>query len=130
MKLRIFITKNIIKQSMNCGINVPLCDAKFGQNCAIGVAIVKLFGMKSWVATDEIRIYAKNYNPGINPIYLIPLPEIASDFISAFDDLIPEDRIKMIPISFDIDIPEELVEKLGLSYMHKIIEIEPQLELV
>ena len=125
MKLTIFITKNILLQSM-------YCVRMAGQNCAIGKAIFALFGARSLVHSEAIKIYSNDIfdiqDVMSNPVlYKIPLPEAAMDFIVEFDEATPLQRVEMTPIAFDIDVPEELVSLLGLDYIHKIIEEQPQL---
>lgn len=129
MKLKIFITKNILEQSKNCN-----SQNMIGQNCAIGLAIYALFGARSWVSLNSISIYDKSIYCKDDFIYCFPvanikLPGIASNFIENFDGKTPEQKVKMNPISFDIEIPEKVVDLLGLTYIHQVIELQPQLEL-
>ena len=125
MKLTIFITKNILTQSMHC-------EEMIGQNCAIGKAIYALFGARSLVHSEAIKIYSKDIFEAMdiisNPfLYQIPLPDEAMDFIYKFDGCTPLERAEMTPIAFDIDIPEELVSSLGLGHVRKVISEQPQL---
>ena len=130
MKLKIFITKNILEQSKNCSKS----DLMVGQNCAIGLAIYALFGNKSWVSGNSITIFERSVITNLDfmqnsTVSQINLPPNAIDFIGQFDKLTSEQKIKMEPISFDIEIPEKIVDMLGLTYIHQVIELQPQLEL-
>lgn len=128
MKLRINITKDNLLRSSNCSTE------NIGQNCAIGLAIFDLFGESSWVADDHIAImrggkpFAKQLIE--SSYHLIRLSIEVRIFISSFDKATPEKRINMCPLSFDIELPEELVKSITLPNIESVINRTPSLDFV
>jgi hypothetical protein len=132
MKLKINITKNILAESMYCKGTIR---GKVGQNCAIGKAIYNLFGNRSWVASEKIEIFKtdidfENVAWWTEPKYSISLPIEAAMFIDTFDKKTPFERLEMDELSFEVDIPEEVIEEIGINEVHQILEKTPSLELV
>lgn len=123
MKLQINITKEILQRSMYCGT-----ESYVGKNCAIALAVRDIFP-HAWI-----------YGNSIDPLYFmwvtiedIPLPKIAIDFIVDFDFLKnnPQERLSLPTFSFEIEVPEEVIDKLGnLDEVYKIIENSETLNLV
>ncbi len=137
MKITIKITKDILKKSMMCG-SYPT-DKNIGQNCAIALAIRDIFPdahiQKYKILTNyycKENILSKRglatYVEEIN----ILLPDIASDFIILFDSLrlIPENRLLLPELSFEIEISDELIETIGINEAIEIINKSETLELV
>lgn len=116
VKMQINIDKEVLEASKNCWSSKNL-----GQNCAIGKAIYMLFGDLSWVTNNSIGIAKKgwrnkNYEDlGISRSsdYLIDLPKKAVKFISEFDSNSVEQKAAMSPISFEIDVPDEVIALVG-----------------
>lgn len=114
-KLKINITQDILEKSKNCGGNAS--------NCAISTAIRDIFPN------------AKTYPSGIkqNGNYEecgIHLPNEAIDFICKFDFKSPEERVKMKPISFEIEVPDVIIDKIGISQVEEILKESTTMELV
>ena len=121
MKILIKITKEILESS-------KMCEDNRGQNCAIGKAVADLFGVISWVTTNRIEFYEK-----INTLSFItatPLPDVAKQFIHDFDKKTPEERVKMTPISFEVEVPEKIIDMIGISHAYKVLSESKSLELV
>ncbi len=116
LTMRIHITKDVLKRSMLCE------DQVHNQNCAIALAIRDIFPRAcvwvSCIAEDDIEI--------------IQLPVEAQKFIRAFDSLSknPSARLDLPEFSFDIEVPEEVVNSIGLSEVEKILKESKTLELV
>lgn len=108
MKLQINITKEVLEASKMCGL---IDEFKFptSQNCAIAKAIVDVFGLKSWVNECEILLLNQGFE---SIIAKIELPKEAQNFIRKFDKLSPEERVEITPFSFEIDVPDEVLEKI------------------
>jgi len=133
MKIKIKVTRDILVKSAHC-----LKDAGF--NCPISLAVREIFP-NAWVtpetilpnASEELVKQARVSITSIDELYkgkTISLPLIASKFIIKFDDSNPTERVLMEPISFDIDVPNEVIEEIGISSVYKILSESKTLELV
>lgn len=134
MKNQIHITEEILKRSANCGTD------KIGQNCAIGLAIHDLLSDKSFVGSTKINIIKEgvefdkygNYSVSqpSKPI-VIDLPDEAIKFIRLFDSFTPNQRVTDIQeLSFEIDVPEEVIDMINIDEVKRICEESPSLSLV
>lgn len=134
MKIKINITKDILKESMYCTNDGKLYENKVGQNCAIGKAIYNLFGDRSWVGGTAIGISDKKLDLRScfweTYIYNIDLPMEAQQFISNFDKSTPGERVLMDEFSFEIDVPKGLINEIGIDEVHQILKESKSLELV
>lgn len=141
MKITVKITKEILRKSMWCGhwiennLEKPIdWNGEQGvpaTNCAIALAIIEIFPM-SMVCTDRmIYVYDRPIKRDVvsDARYAIGLPLVASEFIEDFDRLEPEHRADLSPFSFEMDIPEELINEIGIEEATKIIERSETLEL-
>lgn len=119
-KLRITVTKEILERSKNCSVYVELSTT----NCAIACAVRDVF--------PSANVWANHINPfpGHQKNKLIPLPKIAQDFIDAFDDATPEERVMMKPISFEIEVPDEVIEKINIDELKPLLENHPTLAIL
>lgn len=123
MLIKVYITKDILMRSMNCIGNMV------GQNCAVALAIYDLFGNRSWVSGDMIEIFEEplSVDPQaivVKPMYTIPLPVEAQDFIEHFDNLIHkrEQRLRMEEISFDIEVSDNVIDMINIDEVHRVLE--------
>jgi hypothetical protein len=125
-KLKIKITKQILKDSM-------LCSNNTGQNCAIGKAICAIFP-NSWVGRREITFYKDQYlfNKARNEITDTPLPIEAIEFISKFDSLVDDKnaRLALPEFEFEITIPENVINQINLDEVREVLKNSKTLELV
>lgn len=136
MKLQINITKEILEQSMWCSTATSsrsrcyLYNEGVGFNCAVALAINKLLP-HAWVLSDSIDIF-ETLDQFINDecAYKIIMPSTVAQFIKAFDDYHPTERMNMTPFSFEIDVPEELINKIGIDEVYAILWQSKTLELV
>jgi hypothetical protein len=118
--LTIHITKEVLEQSKNCGIK----EFAKGKTCGIAVAICHIWP-KAYVNTDQIL-----FN-GFGDTDLLPnLPLSAQDFIRHFDLSTPEDRIKMQPFSFDIEVPDEVINQINIDEVLKLANTVTRKQLV
>jgi hypothetical protein len=116
-KLKITVTKEILEKSKNCGHENKLIS----QSCAISLAVIDIFPNVS-VGADSIL----DMSTGL----YMELPEVAKKFIDSFDWANPEERVKMNPISFEIEIPNEVIEKINIDELRPLLVNHPTLELV
>ncbi len=127
-KITVNITKEVLERSKDCKINSSQKDNKVGQNCAIGLAIFDLLGEKSWVASEYICWYKNGIKYSLCGFIksecdeFILLPQSAIDFIHEFDNKTPLERTEMIPFSFNIDIPDGILEEINIDDVKRIIE--------
>ncbi len=137
MKIQINVTKDILERSKMCGLTGTPRNTGF--NCAISLAIREIFP-DAWVATCKIVpfLFKPLYNIKEVMSYevdsvtedIIALPKEASEFINEFDRYGSERRSRMQPISFEIDVPDSIIEKIGISEAIEIIKNSETLELV
>lgn len=136
MKLQINITKEILEQSMWCSTTIPsrsrcyLYNEGVGFNCAVALAINKLLS-HAWVCSGCIEIF-ETLDQFINDecAYKIPMPSQVEQFINMFDQKPPTERVNMTPFSFEIDVPDELINKIGIDEVYAILWQSKTLELV
>ena len=119
MKILIKVTKEILERSAMCGVR----DWGRSTTCAVAVAVRDLF------PAARIGYPSISFDDGLSYYDKIMTPEMAS-FIGRFDDSTPEERRAMSPISFEIDVPSEVIEKIGLQEVYKILSESRTLELV
>jgi hypothetical protein len=130
MKILIKITKDILLKSSQC-------SEKVGFNCAVSLAIREIFP-KAWIMTNYILVnerelvtcYANIVDYFNSEELKIKLPKEATNFINSFDLKSEEERIEMNPISFEIDVPNEVIEEIGINEIYKILSESKTLELV
>ena len=108
--LTITVTKEILKEAMYFSTTLD--------NCAIALAVREIMPQAA-VGTDNIYpFYQDKYTfedslKGLNQFNSsLHLPENARDFIKKFDKSKPSEIEEMTSISFDIEIPDNVLEKL------------------
>lgn len=119
MTILIKVTKEILEKSMYCGIGWG--GGSIIENCAIAYAVREIFPGAQ--VGDGIYLYNMNAEK-------IPIPVEAQGFIGKFDGLMPGDRVKMKPISFEIEVPSEVIDQIGIGDVYKILSESKTLELV
>jgi hypothetical protein len=121
MKIEIKITKEVLRRSMWCGVEKR---TNAWTHCGIAVAIRDLLPQAE-VFNSEIEVFKELAAS-------IPLPKIASDFIDEFDSLIdePEKRLNLPEFSFEIDVPDEVIERIGINEAKAILEKSETLNLI
>lgn len=92
------------------------------QNCAIALALKDVFGMVS--VCDTVTIYG--IYQGRKPYTCIPLPKDAIDFTISFDRLscIPERRLLLPELEFEIDLPQEVIDAINIDDIVKSETLE------
>jgi hypothetical protein len=124
MRVLIKITKEVLERSKMCGI-----EKKYiGDSCAVAVAIIDLFPSAQIGKTFAFLMSDGVYRvDGLSKIYL---PVSAAEFIFAFDNLNPEERVLMYPFSFEIEVPEYVIERIGISTIYKVLSESSTMEMV
>lgn len=144
MKIQINITKEVLFMTRYCG-HVPVAGEKFFQNnhcdyiignrlslnnnCAITYAVQKLF---PYAATSPVAIYFfKNHPELYRNFYCYAfIPLYVSEFIKKFDYATTEERLRMQPFSFQIKIPEKVIDLIGINEIHKELKESSTMDLV
>lgn len=116
IKLKITVTKEILEKS-------KLCLGLAAENCAIALAVRGVFP-KAVVGLDAIFLCVFERDPKI------ALPEEAKEFISEFDCLTPAERVNMNPISFEIEIPDAVIDRINIDELRPLLVNHPTLEIV
>lgn len=120
IKLKISVTKEILAQSMYCSKSASIATS----SCAISLAIRDIF--------PKASVWCSHINPKINPARYdtIPLPKEAGEFIKEFDELHPDSRLLMEPISFEIEIPDAVLDQINIDELKPLLVNHPTLALV
>ena len=114
-KITVHVTKGVLEKTKNCK------DAQRSSHCAISYAVRELFPNARTARTD---IY---FDPALNAE--APLPMKAQDFIYLFDNATPWERSQMNELSFEIEVPDEALEGIDISEVHRIISESKTLSL-
>lgn len=130
MKVLIKVTKDIL-------IKTADCNDMDGFNCAVAEAVREILPT-AWVSNSYIKVFTEelyNKNRKCNFTIVkdkgkyISMPENAKQFTKDFDKLKSKDRVKMTPFSFEIDVPNELIDDIGIKQVYKILSESKSLEL-
>lgn len=125
MKFQINITQDVLNATKDCNDNTD-------ENCAIAHAIRDLFPEAS-VGCSTIY-FKKDLNKPFDfhdnrKAEEIDLPLIAMLFIKDFDNKSPEERVKIKPFSFFINIPDSLIEEINISEIEDILSHSQTLQI-
>lgn len=112
MKIKIKVTKEILRKSANC---------HEVHNCAIAQAVREIFP-GAMVGLETIA------SPSLG--FIDSLPDEAQEFVLDFDHNTPEKRLLMPELSFQIDVSNEVINKIGIDEVHRILSESKTLELV
>ena len=117
MKLKIKVTKEILKKSMWCG--TEKCQQWTTQSCAIALAVRDIFP-NAHVGGTYIAI------THFDKISIINLPYKATRFIKTFDFLknLPKMRLQLPEFDFEIEIPEGLINEINIDDILKSETLE------
>ena len=119
MKVKVSVTQEILYNSRHC----PVGKNSTLTNCAIACAVREIFPLAK-VQRFTIEVFGVDHQDEIR------LPDLATQFIGSFDDAPPEVRVNMIPFSFSIDIPDSVINRIGLDEVNEILSKSLTLERV
>lgn len=124
MIVKIKVTKDVLERSKECGIH----KRYKGDSCGIAVAIIDLFP-SAQIGNSAAFLLSDgpNMQDERSKVYL---PISAIHFIYWFDQSNPEQRVLMQPFSFEIEVPEYVIEKIGIGEMYRVLSESKTLELV
>ena len=123
-KLKIKVTKEILERSKNCGLGD---DNGFkGHSCAIALAVRDLFPFAS-VGFNHIKFDDRTQKTVGNISYLDLATKL---YIQYFDAMSPLERPKLPEYEFQIEIPDEAIEKINIEELKPLLENHPTLQLI
>lgn len=117
--LEIKVTKEILERSKYCGV----FDNKRASNCAIALAVRDIFPT---ACVGLFEIFEKENNPK----GFARLPQKACDFISIFDFASVEERPYLPELTFEIEIPDDIIQSIDISEITKTLTNHPNLKLI
>lgn len=120
-KLKIKITKDILKKSMYCGYDINSLIS-INQNCAISLACQEIF---SGCHVTSSTIESEDYS-----IILALLPIKASNFIREFDKNTPKRRLLMDEFEFEVNVQAKAIESININEIKELLKESKTLELI
>lgn len=118
--LKIKITKEILEKTKNCkGKDLP-------DNCAISYAVRDLLP-KAQTGITTIFPYGESNSSEETDI---ALPWLVTSFISRFDHCKPEDRAILPEMEFQIEIPDEVINKINIDEIKPLLQNHHCLQLI
>ncbi len=125
MKVLIKITKEVLERSKMCMIE------QAASNCAISIAIIDLFPQaRTYQFTCNLLGDVDCTDVDCTDMDSVTLPFEATSFIKRFDNSVASQRVLMTPFSFEIEVPEYVIEKIGLNHIYKVLSESKSMELV
>lgn len=123
MKLKIKVTKDVLRRSMWCGTKNDDSGFQITTNCALAIAVRDIFPDASAGYQCINPFHSCNR---LDPKWIIQ--HDAESFIRSFDILVetPEKRLELPEYEFEVELSDELVELINISDIHK----SPTLEVV
>ncbi len=118
VQFKISITKDIIHQSKNCGIDNDLY--KIGTDCAVAVALQDIF---PHVYVTNFYIFPFGIENNQLKHLKIALPLVAQQFIKLFDGFCfaPKLRLMLPEFEFNVDVPDEIINVINIDEVQEII---------
>lgn len=116
MKILIKVTKEILERSAMCGHTTETRDSK-SYNCAVALAAQEIF------PGCQVCPWGIHYGG-------VSMKHDAERFIAVFDLSEPAQRLLLQPQSFEIEVPQEVIEKIGIGEVYRILSESKTLELV
>lgn len=127
MKILIKVTKAILAKAKMCGYG--FYKDGVSRNCAIALAV------REWFPDAEVtygmiitHLDGREDYKKENTIHCSQTG--MSAFISKFDGLSPKERLLMPEFSFEIDVPMNIIEQIGIREAYKVLSESKTLELV
>jgi hypothetical protein len=115
MKILIKVTKDVLKRSAMCGWKN--CNT----HCAVAIALSDLFPFAT-VGHDYLNFSGKA--PEIRQ------PKDMHNWIMMFDDMVPERRLKLPEVSFEVQLQDEHINLIGIGEVYRVLSESKTLELV
>ena len=131
-KLKISVTKEILEKSRHCSNGESQ-----GFNCAVALSIRDIFptaycfqSVLLFFEEDLIDWRRRGLFSGLSKYPHAIFPPAVFSWIKEFDNSTPEERITMQPISFEIEIPDAVIEQINIDELRPLLTNHPTIELV
>lgn len=126
-KLKISVTKDILEKTKLCG-HYNNDTNNVVSNCAVALAVRDIFPhaqvgygtIAPFSASNDLSYYNLS----------IDLPEEVTHYIKAFDRLSPDKRPSLHEIEFEVEICDEIINKIDIQEVQNILRNHPTLSLV
>ena len=120
--IKIKVTREILEKSAYCDLS------KVGENCAIALAVRDVLPMAN---VGSSSIYPFGTGTRQHCLMEIQLPELAQNFITAFDRNSPLCRLEFPEVEFDVEVPDDVLEMIApIEELKKQLFNHPTLQLV
>lgn len=116
MKILIKITKDVLRRSAMCRGNIT-------ENCAVALAVRDMFP-ESWMGRAYLCL-----SYGYTKYYYITVNNNVTQFIKSFDISTPAQRLLLPEFSFEIEVPQQLIDSIGIGEVYRILSESKTLEL-
>lgn len=118
------VTKEILERSKMCGYDTR----EIVSSCAIAEAVREIWPLATvgWSRFPRYAISPFGFKEGTE----ILLPDDAKQFIRLFDRTMMGDRPNLPEFSFEIEVPQEVIDKIGIEEVTRILSESKTLELV
>src|SRR5688572_10299734 len=116
--LKITVTKEILEKSKDCGYG----GGPTPYNCAVALAVRDIF--------PRACVGGNFWSPDQCVFDSYILPAEAIGIINKFDLTEPDDRPNITPISFEIEIPDEVISQINIDEIRSLLINHQNLELV
>lgn len=145
MKLRVKITKEVLEKSKHClvkkivrsetiavGVTLTTVETQndedhylpFSSNCAVYHAVNEL------IPDAKVDSAFIGVLDAEGKSFHITLPDSAIAFIQQFDFMDMNQRMLLPEMEFEIDVPDGLIDSIGIDEVKKVLEESTTLELV
>lgn len=135
MKITVKVTKDVQRRAMYC----DRMSGDIKSTCEVAIAIRELF--------PNAQVFAKALSftgAGVNeydskmiwltteelPKGMVRVPKKVTTRINQFDENTPIQRLLMPEFSFEIDVPNEVIDQIGIGQCYKVLSESKTLELV
>jgi hypothetical protein len=127
MKLKIKVTKEILRRSAMCGegIHGPYYAMHVHSNCAISLACQELLpgcSVSRMAISSHFSLADSNWS--------IFLPYEAAKFIWDFDKSSPSDRVFMPEFEFEVELNKEVLAAINIDEAMETLKNSSTLELI
>lgn len=120
MTIHIHVTKEILEKTKSCKCQV--------ESCAVSEAVREIFPGAYTLVLAMYPFPVSETDLGTD---VIDLPVEAAQFILNFDRAGSDEcRAAMRPISFDIEVPDSVIQRIGISQVESILSNSLTLEKV
>lgn len=122
MKLTITVTKEILEKSKMCG--QPDGPRFIPENCALALAVREIFP-----AASVSGRYLRPFGYEIGNDAELWMPESMTRFIHLFDRTPCEQRPNLPEQTFELELPDWVIDRIDISEITRALENHPNLKL-